>query len=732
MSTVNRQQVLRTTKVRTSMKGDGSWIRAVTEPNQQEDSPRKPEIPKKPIELSSVESSPVTSPTALTSPTKATNDQAVGVDPTTPEASGWTRAIRPARLNSYVLSATKKFESIAAPVSPPFRRVPSTKSESVTAASEAAPASTEAQVVGEQSPPEVSVESGSEKTTNIHGQDAQSTDAPAVNSEGESPKEAADEKPDNDAGIAVVPEKCPDDPASAEPVKEVAMESSPETTTELTAEPTVEPTVEPAVEPASDVKEEPVAESAAVAEPVSEPVTAGSTDELPIELDTTNDKDPTPALTSHVEGEEESTQESSEICTHAEKPVMETSEKSLHEEFVSEPLVPNVELAMESTAESTAASATVCSVETTVEPVKEPPAEPAVQLEQKLTSEAQPAVELTSDPEVKSEVQPAAEPAVEPAAEPASEPAAEPAAEPAVEPAAEPEAEPAVEPTAEPTAEPAAEPTAEPAAEPASEPAAEPASEPAAEPAVEPAAEPASEPAAEPAAEPAVEPAAEPEAEPAVEPTAEPTAEPAAEPTAEPAAEPAAELKVELASEPVVAANEEPVEVEESVIESAITSTVQAPVEVVQEPSVGSAMELDEALEEGASSTAVVVTDVIAEASVESVGPTVESAKECSNESESGQESEKNSSEETQATEPVVNLVTVHSLRHTDNGTPICSYCDTPIDGTIKIMIDFPPIYSHPGCFKCGVCSLALGDMKTGMFLHGQVIHCNGCFFKTI
>ena len=34
------------------------------------------------------------------------------------------------------------------------------------------------------------------------------------------------------------------------------------------------------------------------------------------------------------------------------------------------------------------------------------------------------------------------------------------------------------------------------------------------------------------------------------------------------------------------------------------------------------------------------------------------------------------------------------------DGTPICSYCDTPIDGTIKITIDFPPMYSHPGCFK--------------------------------
>lgn len=37
---VNRAQVVRTMKVRTSLKGDGSWIRRVTDPDEEEGKPR--------------------------------------------------------------------------------------------------------------------------------------------------------------------------------------------------------------------------------------------------------------------------------------------------------------------------------------------------------------------------------------------------------------------------------------------------------------------------------------------------------------------------------------------------------------------------------------------------------------------------------------------------------------------------------------------------------------------
>ncbi|CDQ69456.1 unnamed protein product [Oncorhynchus mykiss] len=107
---VNRAQVVRTMKVRTSLKGDGSWIRRVTDPDEEEGKPRKPELPKKPTGLFSAESSPVTSLASCNpySPT-VTPD----VDPLTPEEiTKWSLTssrVRPLA-KSYVLSAAKKFE----------------------------------------------------------------------------------------------------------------------------------------------------------------------------------------------------------------------------------------------------------------------------------------------------------------------------------------------------------------------------------------------------------------------------------------------------------------------------------------------------------------------------------------------------------------------------------------------------------------------------------------------
>lgn len=99
----------------------------------------------------------------------------------------------------------------------------------------------------------------------------------------------------------------------------------------------------------------------------------------------------------------------------------------------------------------------------------------------------------------------------------------------------------------------------------------------------------------------------------------------------------------------------------------------------------------------------------------------------------------------------------------------VCSVCDKII-GNIKISFSEPPVIYHPECLKvcsvfflacfilniggytvhwmtkalvlimlilcvcllqCGVCDKALGDMLTPMFLHNQVIQCDGCFAKT-
>ncbi|XP_028278000.1 uncharacterized protein LOC114446551, partial [Parambassis ranga] len=64
--------------------------------------------------------------------------------------------------------------------------------------------------------------------------------------------------------------------------------------------------------------------------------------------------------------------------------------------------------------------------------------------------------------------------------------------------------------------------------------------------------------------------------------------------------------------------------------------------------------------------------------------------------------------------------------------TSICSFCKQTINGNVKIMFGEPPINSHPECLKCGVCTRALGDLLTPMFLRDQVILCDRCFRKPL
>ncbi|KAK1883123.1 Zinc finger protein 185 [Dissostichus eleginoides] len=67
-----------------------------------------------------------------------------------------------------------------------------------------------------------------------------------------------------------------------------------------------------------------------------------------------------------------------------------------------------------------------------------------------------------------------------------------------------------------------------------------------------------------------------------------------------------------------------------------------------------------------------------------------------------------------------------------NRNTNVCSYCDKFIDGNVKFFLNEPVMTCHPDCLKCGVCAIALGDLLTAIFLHGQVIHCGGCFHKTL
>ncbi|XP_029303776.1 zinc finger protein 185-like [Cottoperca gobio] len=64
--------------------------------------------------------------------------------------------------------------------------------------------------------------------------------------------------------------------------------------------------------------------------------------------------------------------------------------------------------------------------------------------------------------------------------------------------------------------------------------------------------------------------------------------------------------------------------------------------------------------------------------------------------------------------------------------TNVCSFCDKMIKGNVKIHLSEPVMTCHPDCLKCGVCAKALGDLLTVIFLHDQVVHCGGCFAKTL
>ncbi|KAL0994298.1 hypothetical protein UPYG_G00120390 [Umbra pygmaea] len=74
----------------------------------------------------------------------------------------------------------------------------------------------------------------------------------------------------------------------------------------------------------------------------------------------------------------------------------------------------------------------------------------------------------------------------------------------------------------------------------------------------------------------------------------------------------------------------------------------------------------------------------------------------------------------------------VHDFCHTKDGRDICSYCNKSICGHDKIMVNDPPTSSHIECFKCGECSMPLGDLMTAMFYHKGMIKCNGCINKIV
>ncbi|XP_058252653.1 zinc finger protein 185 isoform X1 [Hemibagrus wyckioides] len=61
-----------------------------------------------------------------------------------------------------------------------------------------------------------------------------------------------------------------------------------------------------------------------------------------------------------------------------------------------------------------------------------------------------------------------------------------------------------------------------------------------------------------------------------------------------------------------------------------------------------------------------------------------------------------------------------------------CTYCGSLVGNDSKITIDHLNISCHPECFKCGVCSKPMGDFIHSMFLHRGTVLCENCYSNVI
>ncbi|XP_008584810.1 PREDICTED: zinc finger protein 185 [Galeopterus variegatus] len=60
----------------------------------------------------------------------------------------------------------------------------------------------------------------------------------------------------------------------------------------------------------------------------------------------------------------------------------------------------------------------------------------------------------------------------------------------------------------------------------------------------------------------------------------------------------------------------------------------------------------------------------------------------------------------------------------------ICTYCNCEIRDCPKITLEHLGICCHEYCFKCGICSKPMGDLLDQIFIHRDTIHCGKCYEK--
>ncbi|XP_064884152.1 zinc finger protein 185 isoform X35 [Columba livia] len=61
---------------------------------------------------------------------------------------------------------------------------------------------------------------------------------------------------------------------------------------------------------------------------------------------------------------------------------------------------------------------------------------------------------------------------------------------------------------------------------------------------------------------------------------------------------------------------------------------------------------------------------------------------------------------------------------------PVCSYCSREIRDCPKIIIEHLNICCHEYCFRCGICHKAMGDLLDKIFIHRDIVHCDKCYEK--
>uniref|UniRef100_A0A8C2E9M9 Zinc finger protein 185 with LIM domain n=1 Tax=Cyprinus carpio TaxID=7962 RepID=A0A8C2E9M9_CYPCA len=82
--------------------------------------------------------------------------------------------------------------------------------------------------------------------------------------------------------------------------------------------------------------------------------------------------------------------------------------------------------------------------------------------------------------------------------------------------------------------------------------------------------------------------------------------------------------------------------------------------------------------------------------------------------------------------DPGVDLLSQDLLTDSRREMTPCTYCGEMVGTDAKITIEHLNISCHPSCFKRGICSKPMGDLLYNMFLHRGTVHCESCYSNVL